>query len=353
MVQTAQFDRIVINRRGLVNQVHIWYPALLASILYGIYVISTNFNSPEVFSWIVLTKTILQYYCYLYIVKWVDRRIDAKEWRNQYLKLLSVFILGWIISLIVGLVLYVILKQSLIIINNQNDSIGFYHILITILSITVGYVLIFSMFLVTKSQRQQLDSELKNVAFEREQLRLKYELLYNKLEPHFLFNNLNTLHSLIVANESSAEGFVMSLSKVMRHSFQSHEKESVPVLEEVEILRHYIKMLKERVGESLTFEEIIDVKEQRHLIPMTLTHLLENIVKHNEISTEKPMHISLKVSQGGVELRNTLNRKGRVKESSNGSLNTLEEMYRIKAGIELKSREVNGEFDVKIPFLSK
>ncbi len=340
-----------MNRKGLINQVQIWYPPLLATVLYGIYVTSTNFNSPENFSWIALTKSIIQFYCYVYFIGQVDRKLEQKEWRNQHLQLLFTFVLGWFISIVFGLLLYVILKQSLIIIYNQNDSIGFYHLFISVLSITVGYVLIFSMFMVTKSQRNQLETELKNVAYEKEQLQLKYELLYNKLEPHFLFNNLNTLHSLIVGKHDAAERFVMSLSKVMRHSFQSQQKSSVPFSDEVEIFKHYITMLKERVGDSLTFEEHTNASDQDHLIPMTLPHLLENIVKHNEISVEKPMSIVLRSSKNGLELRNSLNRKMHTTDHKQGSLSTLEEMYRIKAGTQIISTENGQEFVVNIPFL--
>lgn len=339
-----------MNRKGFINQVHIWYPPLLASVLYGIYVISTNFNSPENFSWIVLGKAILQFYCYLYFVTWIDRKLNQKVLSSS-LRLTLTFFLGWFISLIIGTILYVILKQSLIILNNQNDSIGFYHLFINFLSVTVGYVLIYSMFLVTKALRQQLETQLKNVAYEKEKLRLKYEVLYNKLEPHFLFNNLNTLHSLIVSNDTAAEGFVISLSKVMRHSYQSQEKESVPVLEEVEIFNHYINILKERIGESLTYKEELNDIDQELLIPMTLPHLLENIVKHNEISNQRPITIKLKSSESGLELCNSLNKKSYTNGSGAGSLQTLEEIYRIKAGQEIQSMETNGEFCVYIPFL--
>ncbi|WP_462252629.1 sensor histidine kinase [Ekhidna sp.] len=340
-----------MGRKHFINQSHIWYPPLLASVLYGIYVISTNFNSPENFSWLALSKAIIQFYFYLYVTQKVDRWLQDRQWKGKSLTLVLNFMIAWILSLIFGMILYVILKQTLIIIDNQNDSIGFYHLFITFLSITVGYVLIFSMFLVTKSQQERLDVELKNVAFEREKLRLKYDVLYNKLEPHFLFNNLNTLHSLIASKDAAAESFVISLSKVMRHSLQSHEKSSVLLSEEVEVFNHYLTMLKERVGEALIYSTEIQSGEEERLVPMTLPHLLENIVKHNEISKSRPMLITIKKSDDGILISNTLNKKGNSISSSKGSLDTLKEMYRIKADKEIRTTISDGEFHIYIPFL--
>ena len=337
-------------RTKSITQIHIWYPPLLASVLYGIYVISTNFNSPEVFSWIALSKAIIQFYCYLFFIRFIDRRLEATAWSNN-LKLFLAFLFGWVISLVFGLIFYVMVKQLLIVLNNQNDSIGFYHLFINVLSITVGYVLIFSMYLVTKISQKQLEAELKQSTFEKEKLHLQYELLYNKLEPHFLFNNLNTLHSLIVEENKMAEGFVMSLSKVMRYSFQSQDRESVTVEEELDILDHYVSIMKERLGDSLSYRVESIKNRQRHIIPMTLPNLMENVIKHNETGSDNPLHIRVTESEQYLEVINNVN----LKETQNGGgkngLSTINEIYQIKTGKHVSYAEKEGFFKVKIPYL--
>lgn len=334
---------------NLIIRKNIWYPPLLATVLYGIYVISTNFNSPENFSWIALSKSIIQFYAYLYFIGFIDRRVDGWAFHKN-LKLVITAVFGWIISMIFGLIFYVIVKQTLIVLHNQNDSIGFYHLLITSLSITVGYVLILSMHLVTKSSQQQLEAELKQAAFEKEQLQLRYELLYNKLEPHFLFNNLNTLHSLIVEENRAAEGFVMSLSKVMRYSFQSQDQDAIAVEEELKVFDHYISILKERLGEQLTYH-VQGLPASKLIVPMTLLNLLENVIKHNEIGIDRPILITIELGETSLQVANNVNPRS-TNDQGNSGLKTLKEIYRIRADKEVRYGLHEGVFKVQIPYLA-
>ena len=93
------------------NRVYIWYPPVLASILYGIYVISTNFSSPENFSWIFLGKTIIQFYGYLLLIIVADRTLDKWLKPDASYKTLLTFFAAWILSLIAGLIFYLVVKQ--------------------------------------------------------------------------------------------------------------------------------------------------------------------------------------------------------------------------------------------------
>ena len=333
-----------------INRISLWYPPLLAAVLYGIYVVSTNFSSPENFSWIALIKAIFQFYGYLFFVAFTDDLLEKRNIQNSNVRLFLNFIIAWIISLVFGMVLYIIMKQSFIIIYNQNDSIGFSHIFITSLSITVGYVLIFSAYQVTKTSRQQLQSELKKAEYEKEKLHLHYELLYNKLEPHFLFNNLNTLHSLIVEKSASAEEFVMSLSKVMRYSFQSQEKESIALEDELEVFDRYMRILKERVGDSLSCEITKADDGQKQIIPMTLLNLLENVIKHNEIGPNNPVKILVNILPERLEVANNINPK-RNQTSGKEGLATITEIYRIKTNEKVVFSKDNGMFKVSIPYV--
>lgn len=335
-----------------INRISIWYPPLLAMILYGIYVVGTNFSSPESFSWIFLAKSILQFYAYLFFIASIDDFLQKKGFGDGKKQTFLNFIIAYVISLVFGIILYVIVKQSFIIIYGQHDQIGFYHLLITSLSITVGYVLMFSIYQVVKSNQQQLKSELKESEYQKEKLRLQYELLYNKLEPHFLFNNLNTLHSLIVEKKSEAEEFVMSLSRVMRYSFQSQAEDSVSLEEELEIFDHYIRILKERTGGGLSYE-VINKPDDGHkrIIPMTLLNLLENVTKHNEIGPEMPVGISINLSADCMEVTNNINPRLIDQTERSGGLGTITEMYRIRTGKPVTFHKEDKMFSVKIPWV--
>ena len=329
---------------------NLWYPPLLASILYGIYVVASNFSSPENFSWIFLAKSILQFYGYLFLVNYADQWVERKGPWGKVSKNILTFVFGWILSLLLGVFLYVVVKQAFITFGGQNDRIGFYHHLLNILSISIGYVLIFSVYKVSKSQYFQVESELKSLRYEKEKLRLEYEILYNKLEPHFLFNNLNTLHSLIVNKEDAAESYVMSLSKVMRYSYQSREKESVPLELELDVFDHYRIILEERFGEALSFSINAVATSARQIVPMTLLNLLENVIKHNEISEEKPINIGLELSEDTMVMSNTLQSK--ETEERGSGLAALSNMYRIKTGKEVMVSSESGIFKVRVPLIA-
>lgn len=341
----------MINIRNL-NRAYIWYPPLLATVLYGIYVTASNFSSPENFSWIFLFKSVIQFYCYLVFVHLSDRWLTRQVNLSKGLRLVSTFVCGWVLSLITGLLLYLLVKQSFIIYFDQADEIGLHHLVVTILSITVGYVLIFSVYLVNRSYNERLEAERKRMRFEQEKIKLQYELLYNKLEPHFLFNNLNTLHSLIVEKSPVAEEYVMSLSKVMRYSFQAQEQESVSLKEELEVFEHYMTILKERTGDCLNYRVHKSGNELKKIIPMTLPNLLENVIKHNEISQDKPMEISLELNSDHLLMSNTFNLKGKSTDTGTGGLRTLEEMYKLRTAESIEISVENGLFKVKIPYLN-
>ena len=177
-----------------------------------------------------------------------------------------------------------------------------------------------------------------------------YELLYNKLEPHFLFNNLNNVQRLIVEKSGMAEEFVMSLSKVMRYSFQSQENEFVALEEELEVFDHYVSILKERFGDGLFYEITKTVDDQKRIVPMTLLNLLENVIKHNEISAKHPVRISVNILPNNLEVVNNINPKHAQMEGKDG-LTTISQIHKIKTGENVTYSRDNGIFKVSIPYV--
>ena len=174
----------------------------------------------------------------------------------------------------------------------------------------------------------------KNIAVENETLRVenirtRYETLKNQLDPHFLFNSMNTLKSLIEADTVKAEEFVQQLSSVLRYTLQN--KEVVTLAEELDCVESYCSMMQIRYGNNLKFDFSIDSKYLNYyVLPLSLQGLIENAVKHNVISSRLPL--TVKVVTDGDTLKVTNVKQPKVtEEDGNGiGLANLTERYRLK-----------------------
>ncbi len=127
-----------------------------------------------------------------------------------------------------------------------------------------------------------------------ENIQTKLSSLQSQINPHFLFNSLNTLSSLIQEDPNRADKFVTKLSKVYRHILEQKEAGLVTIDSELAYLRAYIHLLKERFGDTLVYEEEIDPSlMNKYVLPFSLQITFENCVKHNATTKEKPLHVKL------------------------------------------------------------
>lgn len=230
----------------------------------------------------------------------------------------------------------------------QNDVLNIYHLTSRALSTVFGFLLMYSIYISIKIYHESLENELALEQARHAQTALRYDQLSSKLDPHFLFNNLNTLHTLLPEDARKAENFIVSLSKILRYSLQSGKEELVGLKDELEMLTEYIEVTKSRFGASLIIHFDISKESQWMIFPMTLIHLFENAIKHNEVTEEKPLQISV-VEQGGfLYFKNNLNQKLQ-NPSSGGSLATLRELYRLKTEYDMKISKNEQEFTVSFP----
>jgi two-component system, LytTR family, sensor kinase len=146
---------------------------------------------------------------------------------------------------------------------------------------------------------------------ERQHVSSQLEGLRNQVNPHFLFNSLNTLTYLIPEDSDKAVRFVQQLSKVYRFILESRESGLIPLQEEVEFLNAYIFLQKERFGDNLHVQ-LADLSQASsvYIVPLSLQMLFENAIKHNVISTEKPLSIEVYMENDHLIVRNNLQRHG-------------------------------------------
>jgi len=326
-------------------------PPILATVLYSIYVISSGFREPENFSIPFLLQSILFFYIYLYSIEKADQFSETTlSINNTWGKRVVGFIIAFLVSQVLTLSLYAMLKQYYISVLGQNDVLNIYHLSSRALSTIFGFSLMYSIFISIKVYSESFEKELKLEQARHAQTSLRYDQLSSKLDPHFLFNNLNTLHTLLPVGANEAEQFIVSLSKILRYSLQSGKEELVSLEYELELLEEYIGVIKKRFGEALNLSFEISENSQWRLFPMTLIHLMENAIKHNEVSEENPLCISISEKGDSLSFTNNLNPK--IQSSSlGGSLATLKELYRLKTGSDLTVSNSGRDFRVMIPLI--
>lgn len=182
----------------------------------------------------------------------------------------------------------------------------------------------------------------------------KFDALKNQLDPHFLFNSLNVLTSLIEENPNNAQRFTTALSKVYRYVLEQKSKELVTVDEELNFARTYMSLLKMRFEDSIIFE-IPDraSNPESKVVPLSLQLLLENAVKHNMVTSSKPLHIKIYESEDNLIVENNLQSKQIVKKSSGVGLENIKQRYQLLSNKKVNINQGAKHFAVAIPMLTK
>nr|WP_299069283.1 2TM domain-containing protein [uncultured Allomuricauda sp.] len=181
----------------------------------------------------------------------------------------------------------------------------------------------------------------------------RFDALKNQLDPHFLFNSLNVLTSLIEEDPHQAQKFTTSLSKVYRYVLEQKNKDLVTVDEELNFARTYVRLLKMRFEDSIVFEipEKSSIPEAM-IVPLSLQLLLENAVKHNVVTPTRPLHIKVNEKEGALVVSNNLQEKQVVKKSSGVGLQNIKQRYAILTDREVDITKTVKVFSVALPMLT-
>lgn len=192
----------------------------------------------------------------------------------------------------------------------------------------------------------------QNALVQKEYAQMKFYNLQNQLNPHFLFNSITSLHTLIYENQALASQFLDNLAKVYRYVLQHKEKELVSLETELNFIEQYVFLLKTRFEESFCWEyQISKDAKQKRLPPVTLQILIENALKHNTMSPEKPLRIRLYEEENYLCIGNNLQRKNIVETSNKIGLENLKTLYSYLSPTSLQVVEEEGFFVVKIPLM--
>ena len=207
-------------------------------------------------------------------------------------------------------------------------------------------MLIFISISFFKSWRQAAINEEK---FRKEHISSQYEALKNQVNPHFLFNSLNALSSLVYENQDKAVEFINRLSDVYRYVLDTRDKEVVRLSDEMEFVSAFLQLQYARHESNLNVS--IDIQSMAgYVLPLSIQMLVENAIKHNIVSDEEPLHIDI-VRQGeSIVVSNRLQPKLKV-NSSNQGLANIKSRYAMVSDQHVMIEDTGGVFKVVLPIL--
>ncbi len=195
--------------------------------------------------------------------------------------------------------------------------------------------------------------ELENAELKLQNLEATHEQLKQQIHPHFLFNSLSTLKSLIQRDSDVAEEYLLKLSGFLRTSMDQSKPDLIGLKEELAVSRQYLEMQKMRFGDTLDFNITVPDEDLETRVPFfSILPLLENAIKHNALTPQQPLEINIRSVNGYVEVLNRKQLRESVEESLNSGLNNLKRRYLILAGEEVIVQDSPDWFSVKIKLLS-
>ena len=220
----------------------------------------------------------------------------------------------------------------------------------------IGFIITWALFFFYRfrlnKQKQILTLETKAEGLEKEKTMVQYESLKQHLNPHFLFNSLTSLRSLIKTDSKTATIFLDGMSKVYRYVLKSGEQELVRLQDELDFVKTFIELQKIRFKEGV--EVNINVDESwfnKYIAPVTLQNLVENAIKHNTADKESPLVIEIYTEDDFIVVRNNLQRYHIVETSNKKGLASLKTLYKYYSDKPMEIKEDEKYFTIKIPLL--
>ena len=191
---------------------------------------------------------------------------------------------------------------------------------------------------------------IREEELKRAHLALQYQSLKAQLRPHFLFNSLSSLVTLIGRDQEKATQFVHRLSDVYRYVLEQTENELVSVDEELKFLEDYVFLQKIRYGKNIQVRMNLDLKDHRLVIPLSLQMMVENAIKHNVVSADHPLTVNIRSDdQSRIVIRNNIHRKEDVEGSPGLGLKNLRKRISVFSDDPLLVEETPESFTVTIP----
>jgi hypothetical protein len=202
--------------------------------------------------------------------------------------------------------------------------------------------------------KEQQGEQLKNAELSRAKAEAELTALKNQIDPHFMFNSLNSLSYLISQDQSKASLFTENLAEVYRYILSQKDQTLVLLEDELDFTHKYTELLHLRFGKALHFRRHFNGSVDKHyLIPPTSVFVaLENAVKHNEVSEQHPLLVDIDLKHDCLLITNKIRAKRNLQHSSKIGLKNLDERFRLLTGKNISSGHTGeNEFQVALPLV--
>jgi len=195
------------------------------------------------------------------------------------------------------------------------------------------------------------NSLLEAERFKAEMLQYKYESLQNQINPHFLFNSFNVLSDLVYEDQNKAIAFIRQLSQLFRYVLDSRDRELVTIKEEMEFIEAFSYLLQTRFEDKLIIKQEFEAREDEMIVPMTLQLLIENCVKHNEISASQPLTVQIMRKGEYLKVENNLQLKSAGLDSKKTGLSNIRQQFKYFTDKEIVFTETDRSYSVEVPVI--
>lgn len=286
----------------------------------------------------------------LLLVRWLNTRIESQlSWSRSLGKQILYHLVLPVLISIVAISLINLVMDALV---YQVDFIRLLDQVITVVVTSFGISLVllsdFGIILLNKWKQSATEAE----KFKKENMEFRFDMLRNQVNPHFLFNSLNTLASLIYENQDQASDFVRQLAKVYRYVLENKDKELITLQEEHDFLKSYLYLLQIRFAQGLQINLQLDLENKGLLAPMTVQLLVENAIKHNIVSASKPLKISIYTDEeNSLVVANTLQKKISPEPSTKTGLANIKNRYAFLTDKEVEILETTENYTVRVPLI--
>jgi two-component system LytT family sensor kinase len=296
-------------------------------------------------SFLVLIGLVVLGYPIIILLKYVNSRFP---WSTAWLKRTMIDVLLILLIAIVSAFIFSLIakgSQGL----SADWSAGFAKFFTFSFIACMTFILLVEAIVFFNERQMYLN---KSEQLLRENLQTKFEVLKNQINPHFLFNNLNVLSSLVYQDPKAADRFIIEFSKIYRYILDMQAKAMVSLESELNFLDSYTYLLKQRFKDGITVKkEISSSLLQKKIPPLTLQLLMENVVKHNIISMEQPLTVYLKEADDRLIFKNKITLRNQSEKPSGLGLNNIQERYKLVSSRSVTIQKEDGFFLVSLPLL--
>jgi two-component system, LytTR family, sensor kinase len=328
-----------------------WYVVLMVGVLYPLLFALSNqqFTLIGYLSDIILNSTLLS--LMVWLSYGISRLMDNLPplHRKHFLRYIAEFgsVLVVIYYLLKGMYYVLVVKTN----NLTGDWQDWQYRYFIGLNLEIAaFIYLFQLGLGFYRVSQQKAAEAQRI--EKEFAHVRLQALHNQLNPHFLFNSLSVLSSLVHMNAELSEKFIVQLSVAYRYILEQKDIEWVKLSSELEFLEAYFFLLQIRFDQKIQLHHHIELDTEAYkLPPLTLQLLVENAVKHNKMSSAQPLVINLYNEGEALVIENTINIRTQAEKSTGIGLGNIRKRYSFLTRKEVQITQTGSHFKVSIPLL--